>query len=114
MMSTVTPLHIWLYITATLAPHMGLYVTSTLTPHVHTYRAICWSACDTPVSVASGVFEVPPCRCFPLLRFTQVVLRPTEFYPATFLLCYILLLIATLVNRLFYHQVQYLKRVSIS
>ena len=37
MMSTVTPLHIWLFITATLALRIELYVTSTLAPHIGLY-----------------------------------------------------------------------------
>ena len=91
MMSTVTPLHIWLFITATLALRIELYVTSTLAPHIGLYVGLHVTPPSQlrAVSLRFRLAAASHCSGSPKLFYDPPSFTRLHFYSATY--CYLLL-----------------------
>ena len=88
MMSTVTPLHIWLFITATLALRIELYVTSTLAPHIGLYVGLHVTPPSQlrAVSLRFRLAAASHCSGSPKLFYDPRSFTSLHFYSATY--CY--------------------------
>ena len=86
MITTVTSLHIGIFITATLTLHIGLYVTSTLAPHIGLYVGLHVTPPSQlrAVSLRFRLAAASHCSGSPKLFYDPRSFTRLHFYSATF------------------------------